>query len=101
MIGAHALPLGLVEILEMQPLPVRAEGHDHGIFPVRDRTIDVASQDDSVVHLYRHVPVNSHAVTDVAQFTIVHGSSRTSDAVSLFVKQVHSALVEREREPLA
>src|SRR4029453_17374183 len=96
MIGAHAVPLGLVEVLEMQPLPVRAEGHDHRIFSVRDRTIDIASQDDSVVHLYRHVPVNSHAVTDVAQFTISHGSSVTSDAVSFFVKQVHPALVERE-----
>src|SRR5262245_9712730 len=85
----------------MQPLSIGTESHDHRILSISHRTINVAAEDDTVVHLYRHVPVNSHAVPGVAYFTVIHGPSRTSDAVSLFVEQVYAALVQRQREPLA
>ena len=73
LVGAHAHPLVLVKILEQQPLAVGPIGHDHGIFAVGDRPVDVAAQDDAVFHFDRHVPVDPHSIADFAFFTVFHG----------------------------
>ena len=72
---AHPAPLGIVQVLEMQPLAVRAVGQDDRIPSVLDRPVDVGAQDQAIVHPDRHVPVDSHAVADLAQLSIVHAAS--------------------------
>ena len=69
---AHPPPLVAVEVLEMQPLAVGAERHDHRIFALGDRPEDVAPEHDAVLHLDRHVPVDAHAVAYVALLAVVH-----------------------------
>src|SRR5262249_52472636 len=73
LVGAHASPLRRVEIVEVQPLAVRPERHDHRIAALGDRPKDVAAQLEAVVHGDRHVPVDPHAVADVAFLAVVHG----------------------------
>src|SRR5213075_2817577 len=69
---AHPLPLLAVEIVEVQPLAVRAVGHDDRIAALLDRPVDVAAKNDAVVHLDRHVPVDPHPIADFADFAVAH-----------------------------
>src|SRR6185295_8149549 len=65
-----------VEVVEMQPLAVGAERHDHRVFAIGEGPVDVAAEHDAVVHRDRHVPIDAHAVTDLAYFAVVHRSPR-------------------------
>src|SRR5262249_56730947 len=62
----HAAPLVGVEILEVQPLAVRAVGQDDRVPAVIRRAKHVGAQDEAVVHTDGHVPVDAHAVADFA-----------------------------------
>ena len=62
----HAAPLIGVEILEVEPLAVRAVGQDHRLLARRERAKDVGAKDEAVVGPDRHVPVDPHAVADLA-----------------------------------
>jgi hypothetical protein len=74
MIGAHAPPLIGVKVLEVQPLAVGPIGHDHRILAVAGRPIDVASQNDAVVHGDRHVPIDPHSIADFTFLAVIHAS---------------------------
>ena len=80
----HALPGGLVAVLEVQPLAVRAVAEDHRIAALLERAEDVAAQDEPVVHLDRHVPFDAHAVADLADLTITHVSCSNDRARGYF-----------------
>jgi hypothetical protein len=69
----HALPGGLVAILEVQPLAVGAAAEDDGIATLANRPEDVASQHQPVVHLDRHVPIDLHPIADLGDLTVTHG----------------------------
>jgi hypothetical protein len=73
LVGAHSPPLIGVEIFEVQPLAVGPISHDHGIFAIGDRPVDVASQHQAVFHFDRHIPVDLHPVADFTFFTVFHG----------------------------
>ena len=87
LVGAHAPPLVGVEVLEVQPLAVGPIGHDHRIFAVGDRPVDVASQHQAVVHRDRHVPIDSHPIADLALLAVVHACPRRSVLLQLVVRR--------------
>src|SRR5262249_10303854 len=75
MVLHHPPPLLAVEVLEVQPLAVRAVGHDDRIAALRNGAENVAAEHEPVVDLDRHVPVDAHAVADFAHLAITHSRS--------------------------
>src|SRR5205809_5261694 len=76
----HPAPLIGIEVLEGEPLAVRAVGQDDGMLAVTDRPVDVSAQDEAVVHRDGNVPVDAHSVT---RRRIAHvGSSPGPDSPS-------------------
>ena len=73
MLLLHALPGGLVAVLEVQPLAIGATTENDGVAPLAVRPEDVASQHQPVVHRDRHVPIDPHFIADLADLTVTHG----------------------------
>ena len=72
MLLAHQAPLEAVEVFEMQPLAVGPVSHDDGVLAIGHGAVDVAAQDQAVIHGDRHVPVDLHAITHFAGFAVAH-----------------------------
>src|SRR5262245_45687188 len=68
----HAGPGGLVAILEVQPFAVRTIAEQDRVAPWLDRPENVGTQHETVVDCDRHVPVDAHAVPDLAHLAIAH-----------------------------
>src|SRR5262249_52798208 len=63
----HPAPLVRVEILEVEPLAVRAVGQDHRVLAVTWRTKHVGAQHEVVVDADGDGPVDAHAVAELAR----------------------------------
>lgn len=50
----------------MKQLAIRTVGHDHAVLAILDGPIDVTAQDDTVIHLDGNVPIDPHAITNIA-----------------------------------
>ena len=59
-------PLRRVPLGEGEPLRVRAVGHEHRVAPLDLGAEHVRAEDDPVVHLDRDVPIDPHAISDLA-----------------------------------
>ena len=57
--GHHPVPHALEALLEREPLCVRAMRHDDRVSTVGDRTEHVRTQQQSIVHFDRHIPIDS------------------------------------------
>src|SRR3974390_2941664 len=68
----HALPGGLVAVLEVQPLAVGSVAEDDRIASLLDWAKYVAAQHQAIVHGDGHVPINAHAVADLTHIAITH-----------------------------
>ena len=93
----HPAPLVGVEILEVEPLPVRAVGQDDRVLAVGRRTKHVGAQDEAVVHADGHVPVDAHAV---AHFALEFGHrprSSTKSKVAILPSAVSPTCITRSR----
>ena len=98
MLRDHLVPAGLVELLEVQPLRVRAVGDDHGILALGDRPIDVAAKHDAIVHRDRYVPVDSHPVANLGFHFAAHvASSSRSAAIVIRGRRTRRAAVRNAR----
>src|SRR5262245_34188647 len=75
MLVHHALPRGLVAVLEMQPLAVWSVAEDDRVASLLDGPENVSAQHEAVLELDRHVPVDAHAVSDLAHLAIAHETS--------------------------
>src|SRR5665647_1003224 len=73
LVGAHAPPLVRVKIIEVQPFAVWSVSHDDRKLAVGDRPVDIAPQYQPIVHRDRHVPIDSHAISDFSFLTVFHG----------------------------
>ena len=62
----HPAPLVAVEVLEVEPLAVRAVGQDDRVLAGPGRPVDVGPEDDAVVHRNGDVPVDAHPIADLA-----------------------------------
>src|SRR5215813_845297 len=74
MLVHHALPRGLVAVLEVEPLAVRSVAEDDRVAPLLDGAENVGAQHEAILELDRHVPVDAHAVADLAHLAIAHES---------------------------
>ena len=70
MLLGHHPPLVDITVLEGQPLAVGPVGQDHRVSPLLYRPIDIGTQHETVIHRYRHVPVDPHPLLNLA---LVHG----------------------------
>src|SRR5262249_14133528 len=68
----HAVPGGLVAVLEVQPLAIGAIAQDHRMAAGLDRAKNVAAQHQPVVCLDRHVPVDPHPRAGLAPLPLAH-----------------------------
>jgi hypothetical protein len=62
----HPAPLICIEVLEVQPLAVRAVGQDDRVLARGEWTEHVGAKNEAVVDADGHVPVDAHAVADLA-----------------------------------
>ena len=70
----HAAPLISVEVLEVQPLGIGAVGEDDGVRARPGGPVHIGAEDQAVVHRDGDVPVDAHAVADLAR-EVAHGRS--------------------------
>src|SRR5262245_60371054 len=104
MLLLHALPGGLVAILEVQPLAIGAATEDDGVAPLAVRPEHVASQHQPVVHRDRHVPIDPHSIANFADLTVTHGFLRKSrerwcDPERIRPVSAHSGAAHSVRSP--
>src|SRR4029078_13689107 len=83
MLERHAIPRGLVAVFKMQPFAVWAVAQEDRIAAFLDRPEHVTSQHQTVVHGDRHIPIDLHAITDFAHFTITHAFSLLRNAAAM------------------
>src|SRR5262249_18465818 len=74
----HALPGGLIAVLEVQPLAIGAATEDDGVAPLAVRPEHVAAQHQPVVHRDRHGPIDPRPIANFADLTVTHGFLRKS-----------------------
>src|SRR5262249_49872324 len=64
-LGAHDPPLVRVSVLEVEALRVRPVAQDDGVRALLERAEDVGTEDESVVHLDRDVPIDAQSLANL------------------------------------